>query len=96
MREAEARPINLETVDPVLFSSRYDLGTWTFHATGFVAAPFIHYTESGTLGNGQLALRGRAISDGTVPALPLAGFAAVMFGVLVSAGLSLRSRRRRY
>lgn len=33
---------DLATVDPPQFSSFYDLGTWTFHGTGFSATPFVH------------------------------------------------------
>jgi len=70
-----ASGVDLSTVDPTLHSSFYDLGTWTFHGTGFTATPFI-YRNFTSGGNEQWILRGRQ-RDRFLPVLPFAGVAAL-------------------
>jgi hypothetical protein len=80
------------TVDPVLRSSFYDLGTWIFHGTGFTATPFVHETFNDSLSvNGQFLLRGVLVLDGTVPAVPAVGL-AVLSGSLVLGSLAALRR----
>ena len=86
--------IHDETVDPVLVSDNYDIGSWTFHGTGFTATPFVHETGASTLGNLQWLLRGTLAQDGTVPALPLLGIGAVGVSVFAMGVASLRRRRK--
>ena len=60
-----------ETIDPILVSDNYAIGTWTFHGSGFDATPFVHKTATRSLGLGrgsvQWSLRGALATDGTVP-----------------------------
>jgi hypothetical protein len=66
---------NLATTEPPLYSPHYDLGTWTFHGTGFTSVPFVSVNASlcpPNCGNLQYHLRGR-LSAGLVPAVPIIG-----------------------
>ena len=87
-----AKATHETTTDTTLISSHYDIGTWTFHGTGFTATPYISFTSTSDVGNNQVFLRGLERADGTVPALPLLGLGAV--GVsLIAMGFSSRRRR---
>ena len=90
-----ALAIHNATVDTVLSSDNYDIGTWTFHGTGFSATPFVHETGTAGLGVGNLQwlLRGAEVADGTVSALPLLGLGAVGVSVLAMGIASLRRYR---
>jgi hypothetical protein len=88
---AIASGMDLATVDPPLLSPFYDLGTWSFHATGFTATPFIsNYLTTPPGGNQQWILRGRH-QEHFLPLLPAAGVFAVAGGLLV---LGARRSRR--
>ena len=70
-----ARGADLVTSEPIFNSPFYDLGTWTFHGTGFTAVPFVWFNPppaNMSTGNAQYQLRGR-LSAGLVPALPVLG-----------------------
>jgi hypothetical protein len=83
--------INLTTVDPPLRSPFYDLGTWTFHGTGFTATAFIHeYFTSPYADNAQWILRGRQ-QERFLPLLSTAALTAVAAGLL--AGGARRARQ---
>lgn len=84
---------NLDTVDPMFNSPFYDLGTWTFHGTGFTSTPYINQVASQagmSVGNNQYSLKGR-ISAGLVPALPVLGVALLGASLLI-AGARLSRR----
>ncbi len=80
------------TTDAPLESEFYDLGTWSFHGTGFTAIPFILQYFTSSPGNNQAVLRGPVVLDGTVPALQLITLALV--GVSMASGGALWVRRR--
>lgn len=85
---------DLQTVDPIFTSSFYDLGTWSFHGTGFTAVPYIWFTPlpvAMSTGNAQYQLRGR-LSAGLVPALPVLGV-ALLGASLLFAGARLSRKR---
>jgi hypothetical protein len=86
---------DLATVDPLLHSTFYDLGTWTFHGTGFTAVPFVHdqdaFPSTIGAGNAQYQLKGR-LGTGLVPAVPVLGV-ALLGASLLFAG-ARRSQRR--
>ena len=84
------------TADPPFNSTHYDIGTWTFHGTGFTAnteAGWIYFTSTSGIGNQMILLRGAQRQDGTVPALPLLGIGAVGVSVLAMGVASVRRRR---
>jgi len=86
---------DLMTMDPMLPSPFYDLGTWTFHGTGFTSVPFVQRVAAPTslsMGNAQYWLKGR-LSGGFVPALPLLGV-ALLGASLLFAGARLSRKRR--
>ncbi len=88
-----ASALNLGTVDSEVYSDEYDLGTWTFHGTGFTGNGYIYRTAvEGGLGNLLWFLRGAKVKDGTVPALPLLGVGAVAVGVFALGVVSIRRR----
>jgi hypothetical protein len=83
---------DLATVDRTLESPLYDLGTWTFHGTGFTSIPFVHQIASpNSVGNNQYYLRGR-LAGGLVPALPVLGV-ALLGASLLFAGARLARER---
>jgi hypothetical protein len=85
---------DLATVDPPLLSPLYDLGTWTFHGTGFTSVPFVHQIAppaSASVGNAAYHLKGR-LSAGLVPAIPLLGV-ALLGASLLFAGARLSRKR---
>jgi hypothetical protein len=84
---------DLATTDPVLHSNFFDLGTWSFHGTGFTSVPYINEYPSPTsmtVGNAQYLLRGR-LSAGFVPAVPVVGV-ALLGASLLLAGARLSRR----
>ncbi len=81
------------SVDPRFNSEFYDLGTWSFHGTGFTASSFISSYFTNNPGNSSMWVRGFAAQDGTVPALPLLGV-ALLGGSLVAGGVAALRRRR--
>ncbi len=82
-----------ETVDPPPGSSFYDLGTWTFHGSGFTSVPFVSgYLPSGS-GNVMLRYRGALAAAITVPTMPVAGVGA-LGALLLGAAASVFARRR--
>lgn len=81
--------MNLATVDSVLYSPFYDLGTWTFHATGFTAGPFIHQNFSHG-GNNAWIFRGRR-DERFLPLLP-SGWLILSAGALLAAGAAWARR----
>jgi hypothetical protein len=88
---------DLATREPVVHSSFYDLGTWTFHGTGFTSVPFVHQISLCEMcaGNGQFHLRGR-LSAGLVPAVPILGVTLLGASLLFAgARLSRGGRRER-
>jgi hypothetical protein len=87
-----AMGMDQDTVDPRNNSSSYDLGTWSFHGTGFNGAPFISSVFTSDVGNTTMWVRGFEKRDGTVPALPLAGV-ALLGGSLVAGGIAALRRR---
>ena len=90
-----AQSVNDDTIDAVLISTHYDIGTWTFHGTGFTNPEgFIHRTSTSDEGNLMYMLRGHEAADGTVPALPLLGISAVGVSVLAMGVASMRRRRK--
>jgi hypothetical protein len=80
------------TVDPMLRSPFYDLGTWTFHATGFTATPFVHEQVAPSF-NRSWILRGRR-DEFFLPALPGA-WSALGAGALLAGGAAWAQWRRR-
>ena len=85
--------VYLGTVDPDQYSTHYDIGTWTFHGTGFKATPFIYRTFQVYAGNQQWELRGGRVADGTIPALPILGIGAVGASLLTLGVAGTRRRR---
>ena len=84
--------MNKETTDPPSTSDFYDLGTWSFHGTGFSSVPFVSVAYTTSFGNHSLAYRGALLSDATIPALPALGVAAL--GALLAGGAASALRRR--
>ena len=84
-----------ETLDPPVVSSHYDIGTWTFHGTGWRSnlGGFVHRTGSTDDGNLMWNLWGTEAADGTVPALPLLGIGAIGASV-ISMGIAMIRRRK--
>jgi hypothetical protein len=81
------------TVTPDFLSNNYDIGTWTFHGTGFLDVGYINRTGKTGLGNLQWFLIGIDKNDGTVPALPLLGIGAVGVSVFAMGVASIRRRK---
>jgi hypothetical protein len=85
-----ARGKDLATAEPSINSPWYDLGTWTFHGTGFTSAPFISQSCY-RCGNSQYWLRGR-LSAGIVPALPVLGVTLLGASLLLAGARLARGR----
>jgi hypothetical protein len=81
------------TIDPRFNSPAYDLGTWSFHGTGFTSIPWVHSYFTSNYGNNQRWLRGGIAETFSVPALPLLGLAVLGTSIAV-AGFTLAMRRR--
>jgi hypothetical protein len=81
------------TIDPRFNSGFYDLGTWSFHGTGFTSIPWVHSYFTNSFGNNQRWLRGGIAETFSVPALPLLGLAVLGTSIAV-AGFTLAMRRR--
>ncbi len=77
--------------DPAQLSSFYDLGTWSFHGTGFTSVPFVAQTFTNSSGNNMLIYRGARVNDSSVPALPAAALLAL--GALLAGGAASALRR---
>lgn len=79
------------TIPAVLPSSTYDIGTWTFDATGYISGTFNLNTS-----NIMIFLNGK-LFGASLPALPIAGLGALAVGLLVVGARSLmrdgRTRR---
>ena len=84
---------DLATVATDFLSNNYDIGTWTFHGTGFTDNGYIYSTLSQATRNEVDFLRGAARNDGTVPALPLLGIGAVGVSVFAMGVTSIRRRK---
>ncbi len=89
-----AMGVDEDTADPRFNSEFYDLGTWTFHGTGFTGVPFISSYNTNTFGNTAMWVRGATDQDATVPALPLIG-TALLGGSLALGGFTALRRRRK-
>jgi hypothetical protein len=90
-----ANGMDLATTEPRFNSNAYDLGTWSFHGTGFVGSFNVIYSYfSSNFGNQQIWARGALRPDGTVPALPIAGAALVGGSLAAGAAVALRRRRK--
>jgi hypothetical protein len=74
------------TLTAILPSTTYDLGSWSFDVEGDYEAVswYVRVTSNGGLSNSQERLRG-AFVGASLPALPLAGFAALAAGLVVVA-----------
>ena len=89
-----ATAVDQETVATAFLSGNYDIGTWTFHGTGFdMPLPYISRTGKTDLGNSTTFLFGPTANDGTVPALPLLGIGAVGVSVFAMGVASIRRRK---
>ena len=74
------------TIPGFIPSSTYDIGTWSFDASGdFLATPYINQTTNGGVSNSMWLLRGK-LFGATLPALPLLGFGALAVSLLVIGG----------
>jgi hypothetical protein len=83
------------TTDPRNNSTFYDLGTWTFHGTGFDGGiTFVSSWFTNDPGNTQMWIRGFESRDTTVPVLPLVG-SLVLGGTLVLGGVATLARKVR-
>ena len=81
------------TVVPVLTSSTFDLGTWSFNATGdYEGTIFYNRTNNGGLSNTNTIYRGTFVGA-AIPALPLVGFGALAVSLAVLGGRSLLGRK---
>jgi hypothetical protein len=82
------------TIQAMLASNTYNLGTWNFDAVGDLeaAAVFITATNNGGLSNNQQLIQG-TFQGASLPALPLVGFTALALGLLTIGGRSLLGRR---
>jgi len=82
------------TAAPVLPSSTYDLGTWSFDAEGDYSmdTAYIQRTSNGGLTNTRFTLRG-AFVGANLPALPLIGFAALAVGLATIGARSLMGKK---
>lgn len=86
----------LETTDPSpllsLGSSFYDLGTWSFHGTGFTSVPIAVSPFTQSFGNKSVFHRGVLERDTAVAALALPGVIAL--GALLAGGVAALLLRR--
>ncbi|MCA9511333.1 MAG: hypothetical protein KC560_11565 [Myxococcales bacterium] len=86
-------PHGVTTNLPDANSPTYDLGTWTFDGQGdMVGTSYIYGTFNGGTANNQMLITGAYVGGG-VPALPLAGAAALAVGLLVAGARQRRSSR---
>jgi len=75
---------------PVLPSSSYDLGTWSFDAAGdYTGSVFVYRTTNGGLNNERYALRG-AFHGESLPGLPLFGMVSLGLGLGMAGSRALR------
>ena len=86
---------DLGTVSGAFLSNNYDIGTWTFHGTGFLQpGGYINRTNTTVNdGNSMFFIYGANDNDGTVPALPLLGIGAVGVSVFAMGVASIRRRK---
>jgi hypothetical protein len=82
------------TVDSIVNSDTYDLGTWNFDAVGDFSneAPYIFSTANGGLQNIRYVLRG-SFSGASLPAVPLLGFGALALSLVVVGTRALLGRK---
>ena len=84
-----------QTVPTVLPSGTYDLGTWSFDATGDLdASPFVHRTTNGGLTNVRYTIQG-LYQGSSLPALPVAGFGLLAVGLATIGVRALLAGRQR-
>ncbi len=77
------------TVPTPIRSSTFDIGTWTFDATGdFVGTGYLNATFNPGTANSVIFVNGKLFGT-TLPALPIVGLGALAFGLLVVGGRSL-------
>lgn len=81
------------TTDPRFNSAFYDLGTWSFHGTGFTSIPWVHSYFTSSFGNNQRWMRGGIAETFSVPALPLLGI-SLLGSSLAIGGIALFRRKR--
>ncbi len=82
------------TSDPRFNSEFYDLGTWSFHGTGFTAAPYIDSYNTNSFGNTERWLRGIRLQDPAVPGLAALGVGLLGASRLLGGWIALASARR--
>jgi hypothetical protein len=82
------------TIPQELPSTTYDLGTWNFDSTGDYEATtwYLRRTSNGGLSNQSSLYRG-AFHGASLPALPLAGVAALALGLAAIGGRALLGNR---
>jgi hypothetical protein len=80
------------TVDPPFDSPFFDLGTWSFHGTGFTSVPYVSRYNTNDPGNTMFRRRGELLRDATVPAIPIVGIALIAGSALAAGALALRKR----
>jgi hypothetical protein len=80
------------TTDTRTNSASYDLGTWSFHGTGFTSVPFVNSYNTNNPGNVVKFYQGAALRDGTVPAISIVG-SALLGASLVLGGIAASRRR---
>lgn len=86
--------VHVATVRPVLPSTSYDLGTWTFDARAdYAGAPYLWRTSNGGLANDAHVLRGRFVGE-SLPALPVVGLGLLAAALALVGGRGLRASRR--
>jgi hypothetical protein len=87
--------VNQESTENFLPSTFYDLGTWTFHGTGFTTTPFLYIPfEPPNPGNSQYVFRAPLLTDGSVPALPVLTLGLVAAGLVGMGRIALQRRRQ--
>jgi hypothetical protein len=82
------------TIDSMLASNTYNLGTWNFDTVGDLEAEavFIVNTNNGGLSNNLQLIQG-TFQGASLPALPLVGFTALALGLLTIGGRSLLGKK---
>jgi hypothetical protein len=81
------------TVDPPLDSTFYDLGTWTYHGTGFTGTPFVKQFFTTSSGNALEHYSGFRLANPGASALPALGIASAASLIAAAAGFALSRSR---